>query len=49
MPVHSFRKIQGEIPRNSTDFKLGLKSDEKEAVLHWVLETTLKVKGGRLE
>lgn len=49
MPVHSFRKIQEKVPRNFTDFKLGLKSDEMEAVLYWVLETTLKVKGGRLE
>jgi len=49
MPVHSFRKIQGKVPQNFTDFKLGLKSDKKEAVLYWVFGTTLKVEGGRLE
>lgn len=49
MPNSQLQENSGEGSQELHWFESGLKSDEKKAVLHWVLGTAFKVEGGRLE
>lgn len=48
-PNSQLQENLGEGSQELHWFKSGLKSDEKKTVLYWVLGTTFKVEGGRLE